>query len=119
MQKFQKQCKAYVAKRGKHIIRVAEDFAGIGGGSLAVEKIVGPQNTNNVMASEIDQQTRAVYLASHGVKSMSADIRCRDTEKMPHADIYLAGSPCGHYAPGGKGDGERSADGELFFEPLK
>ena len=99
-------------------VRIGEDFAGLGTGAIALERIVGEECTNFVFASEVDEQTRAVLMANLGIQHVLGDPRKRDNSKMKFVKIYLWGAPCIAYAPGGKHEGEASENGKLIFEGI-
>ncbi|CAK0901360.1 unnamed protein product [Prorocentrum cordatum] len=104
--------------RGKDITRLGGDCDGLCSHAVALEMIIGKDRISHEFASEIDQQTRAVMQANHGIKKVyhSCKTADRTVSQVPKVDVYAAGPPCQPFAMGGNQSGEGDSRGQIILD---
>jgi DNA (cytosine-5)-methyltransferase 1 len=92
-------------------------FAGIGGIDLGFQLT---QKFKTVYANEFDEFAGKTYAENFGSEHLDlSDLHSVDKEKLPKADIVLAGFPCQAFSIAGYRKGFEDHRGDLFFETLK
>ncbi|WP_242590112.1 DNA (cytosine-5)-methyltransferase 1 [Enterococcus sp. DIV0840] len=96
--------------------KVISFFAGVGGIDLGFEK---SGKFDVVYANEFDKNAKSTYEKNFDSKVELKDIRDVDVEKIPNADVLLAGFPCQPFSVAGYRKGFEDDRGSLFFETLR
>lgn len=95
-------------------IRFFDDFAGIGGFRLALERI----GWECVGSSEIDRHAREIYRSTFGGYPEHED-STKIEGPVGEYDVYCAGFPCQDFSTAGKRDGVEGARGSMAYHVLR
>lgn len=98
-------------------LRFVDLFSGVGGFHLGLARL----GYTCVLASEIDEELRDVYLANFGLEP-EGDIKALtgSPERIPDHDILCAGFPCQPFSKAGSQLGyDDPVSGDLFDEVMK
>jgi DNA (cytosine-5)-methyltransferase 1 len=100
---------AVVSATEKPGFKFIDLFCGIGGFHQALASFGG----TCVLACDIDEKCREVYLKNYGVKP-EPDVTKLDTASMPDFDVLCGGFPCQAFSHSGKQLGFTDTRGTLF-----
>ncbi len=89
-------------------------FSGIGGFHSALEQLGG----KCVLASDIDEQANATYLANYNMKPIG-DITQIETKDIPDFDLLCGGFPCQSFSNVGPKGGLNDPRGALIYEVVR
>jgi len=93
-------------------LRYIDLFAGIGGFSLALNRL----GHECVYANEWDKYATQTYEKNFGHKPDTRDIRTVDASEIPDHDLLCGGFPCQSFSIAGKRKGFDDTRGTLFFD---
>lgn len=102
----------------KHVLRLIDLFAGIGGIRCGLEQAVREKGLTPVcvLTSEIKPYAVDVLKENHPAETIVGDITKVETKNIPDFDILCAGFPCQAFSSAGKRQGFADTRGTLFFE---
>ena len=94
-------------------------FSGVGGFSLALQRVVGEENIGYVGYSDIDKYANQVFKRRFPNAEELGSITDINTDKLPKLDLITFGFPCQDLSIAGKRGGLQANRSGLFFEAMR